>query len=340
METELNIEEPQQLLAYLQGSGLIAPDEKPKMQPLTGGVSNRTVLVERPSGEAWVLKQALEKLRVAVDWFSSPERVHREAMGLRWLNKLAPPNTIPALVHEDHATHLLIMEAVPQPHDNWKTLLLAGQLATNHIDQFAKLLGNIHRHAFERSDEVAPAFEDDSFFESLRLEPYYSYTATQVPPAADFLHNLIADTRQQRLTLVHGDYSPKNILVYQSRLILLDHEVIHWGDPTFDIGFSMTHLLSKARHLPPHRTAFAAAAGQYWRVYVNTLGDVPWANTLEPRAVRHTLACMLARVAGRSPLEYLTTQERERQKEAVVVLMQDPPETVSALIQNLSVVQL
>ena len=333
-KTQLNIEDPQQLLTYLRTSGLIEPDEQPAMQPLSGGVSNRTMLVERPNGEAWVLKQALEKLRVAVDWFSSPERVHREAMGLRWLHQLAPPQTIPALVHEDHATHLLIMEAVPQPHTNWKTLLLAGQLDGNHIDQFAQLLGQIHRHADQRRDEVASAFTDVSFFESLRLEPYYSYTASQLPAAADFLHNLIEKTRRQQLTLVHGDYSPKNILVYQNRLILLDHEVIHWGDPAFDLGFSLTHLLSKAHHLPSHRAAFTTAAGQYWRVYIDTLGDVPWRNGLEARVVRHTLACLLARVAGRSPLEYLDEAKRTQQREVVVGLMTNPPAAIDALIQQ------
>ncbi|MEE4377849.1 MAG: aminoglycoside phosphotransferase family protein [Candidatus Competibacteraceae bacterium] len=330
--TQLDIEDPQQLLAYLQQTNLIEPDERPSMQPLTGGVSNRTVLVERSSGEAWVIKQALEKLRVAVDWFSSPERVHREAMGLRWLNALAPPHTIPSLVHEDHATHLLVMEAVPQPHANWKTVLLDGHVVSNHIDQFAQLLGTIHRRAYERRAEVSPAFADVSFFESLRLEPYYNYTAEQLPRAAGFLHNLIAETRQQRITLVHGDYSPKNILVYQDRLILLDHEVIHWGDPTFDVGFSLTHLLSKARHLPAHRSTFAAAAQQYWQVYMDTLNDVPWAGTLEVRAIQHTLACMLARVAGRSPLEYLDAEKRAQQQEAVLDLMDNPPENINGLI--------
>lgn len=330
----LDIENPQQLLTYLQDAGLIEPDESPLMRPLSGGVSNRTVLVERPTGEAWVLKQALEKLRVAVDWFSRPERVHHEAMGLRWLSQLAPPHTIPALVHEDHTHHLLIMAAVPSPHANWKNMLLAGQVNSPHIDQFAQLLGHIHRHAYDRRDEVAPAFEDTSFFESLRLEPYYSYTAEQVPSAADFLHRLIKQTRQQRLTLVHGDYSPKNILVYQNRLILLDHEVIHWGDPAFDLGFSLTHLLSKAHYLPPHRAAFAAAAGQYWQVYTQTLGQVAWADSLEFRAVQHTLACLLARVAGRSPLEYFDPAERARQQTAVIRLMAHPPQTIEALIQH------
>src|SRR5688500_8276374 len=86
---ELDIEQPDQLLAYLRAEGHIAQDETPHCQTLSGGVSNRTVLVEHPSGESWVLKQALAKLRVPVDWFSSPERVHREALGLRWLQELA-----------------------------------------------------------------------------------------------------------------------------------------------------------------------------------------------------------------------------------------------------------
>jgi aminoglycoside phosphotransferase (APT) family kinase protein len=123
-------------------------------------------------------------------------------------------------------------------------------------------------------------------------------------------------------------------LVYQNRLILLDHEVIHFGDPAFDLGFSMTHFLSKARHLTEYRNAFAQAANFYWQTYRQTLGDLPWAGSLEPFAVRHTLACLLARVAGRSPLEYLSPEEKDRQQQAVVGLMAGVPVTISALIQQ------
>jgi aminoglycoside phosphotransferase (APT) family kinase protein len=350
----LNIEQPDALIAYLRETGRIRPDEQPIIHILAGGVSNRTVWVERPGGEAWVLKQALAKLRVSVDWFSSPERVHREALGLAWLAQLAPPGTITPLIFEDHSQHLLAMQAVPQPHDNWKTLLLAGRLESDHIAQFGRLLGDIHRHAYERREEIAPVFADRSFFESLRLEPYYGYTATQVPQAADFLHRLIEETHACPLTLVHGDYSPKNILVYQGRLILLDHEVIHWGDPAFDLGFSLTHLLSKAHHLPQHRAAFAETARRYWQVYTETIGDTfshpllhpsihPAAaqgysgckpEDLEARAVRHTLACLLARVAGRSPLEYLNEAARTRQRQAVLALLPSPPATIPQLVSE------
>ena len=332
MDAKLDIEQPDALVTYLKRTGRIDPAERPNIQRLYGGVSNRTVLVERPTGEAWVLKQALAKLRVPVDWFSSPERIHREAMGLRWLSRLAPPGTIPAFVFEDHDHHVLGMQAVPQTHDNWKTLLLAGRLELDHVEQFARLLATIHRNAYEAGDEVLREFEDRSFFESLRLEPYYGYTATQVPAATAFLRALIDETRTRRITLVHGDYSPKNILIYDGRLILLDHEVIHFGDPAFDLGFSLTHMLSKALHLAQQRREFAEAAERYWEIYRQAIGDLDWAENLEEHAVRHTLACLLARVAGRSPLEYLDSEERSRQHEVVLELIRALPKDVADLV--------
>src|SRR5215217_6452469 len=172
---------------------------------LAGGVSNRTVLVERLSGEAWVVKQALAKLRVQVDWFSSPERIHREALGMRWLEEIAPPGTTTPLVFEDHAHHLLGMEAVPQPHENWKMMLLAGRLELDHVEQFARLLGTVHRVSHERKAEIEPLFGDRGFFESLRLEPYYIYTGTQVPAASACIDALVEETRSHRDTIVHGD---------------------------------------------------------------------------------------------------------------------------------------
>ncbi len=316
----LDIESHPQLIAYLRAAGHIQRDEVPECKTLQGGVSNKTVWVQRESGEAWVLKQALAKLRVQVDWFSDPARVHREALGMTWLAQVAPAGATLPLLFEDFTHHLIAMPAVPQPHENWKSLLLRGELDLDHINQFGHLLGQVHALSHRHSDRVAPIFEDRSFFETLRLEPYYSFTASQIPEAAPFYAKLMDDTRATRLTLVHADYSPKNILVHQGKLILLDHEVIHWGDPAFDVGFSMIHLLSKAHHLPQHRAAFLQAARQYWQSYCSASGFVDWAAALEERAVRHTLACLLARVAGRSPLEYLNAHERAIQKRIAIAL--------------------
>ena len=332
MSEPLDIENHAQLIAYLRHTARIAPGETPECQTLSGGVSNRTVLVTRSSGEAWVIKQALAKLRVKVDWFSDPARVHREALGLQHLAALAPPGTITPLIFEDKANHLLAMAAVPQPHENWKTMLLAGRVEMDHVEQFAAILGTIHRRAIASTDAIAGVFEDRSFFESLRLEPYYAYTASQVPEARDFLEALIADTRAHRFTLVHGDYSPKNVLVHNGRLVLLDHEVIHWGDGAFDVGFALAHLLSKAHHLPSFRRSFVKAAISFFANYDAARGFPGGDAEMERQVVRHTLGCLLARVAGRSPLEYLNADERERQQRVVVRLMQSPPATLVDLI--------
>jgi hypothetical protein len=335
----VDIEQASELIAYLKSRG---HGEPAGIEVLAGGVSNRTVLVRWPNGEAWVMKQALAKLRVKADWFSDPVRMHREALGLKWMGQLLPgPSTLrqaqgsglgasPALIFEDEAHHILAMQAVPQPHDNWKAMLLRGDLQEDHVAQFANLLAGMQRNALSCGDEIAAVFDDRAFFETLRLEPYFAYTATQAPQAAPFMHALIERTRENRLALVHGDYSPKNVLVHAGRLVLLDYEVIHWGDPAFDAGFSMTHLLSKAHHVESHRAAFKHAAHVYWQTYFAQVAGV--FGDLETRSVHCTLGCLLARVDGRSPLEYLSETERDRQRSAVLSLMVAPPATMPALI--------
>lgn len=330
---DLNIEDFAAAAAYLRQKGFVVQGEDLSLECLPGGVSNRTVLVRFPDGRRWVLKQALPKLRVAVDWFSNPERIHREALALQWFERLAPAGSVPRFQFEDEANYLIGMEAIPFPHQNWKAVLLSGNVNFNHVQQFGRLLGLVHRQA-SQACEVREAFEDTSFFESLRLEPYYLYSAEQVPEAAGFLQRLVEETRSCRLTLVHGDYSPKNILLREDKLILLDYEVAHFGEPAFDLGFSLTHFLSKAHHLTAQRALYAEAAACYWRAYIQALGNVLWARDLEPRAARHALGCLLARVSGRSPLEYLSDAERVRQRQAVLSLLPEPPCCVQDLVSQ------
>lgn len=326
----INIEDPTQLLAYLRERHLIEDDEEPAFQALAGGVSNRAILVKRAGRESLVMKQSLHKLRVEADWYSSPERIHREAAGLRRLGKIITAH-VPDLIYEDNENHLLAMTAVRQPHANWKTLLLNGCIDIDYARSFGSLLAKIH-NAIKQIPALADEFAERRFFEELRLEPYYGYTATQVPQAATFLHQLIDDTRARRFALAHGDYSPKNVLIYRNRLIILDFEVIHFGDPAFDIGFSLTHFLSKAHHRPAHREAFLDLARRYWQGYQNVL-SAHLRDPVRQYAAKHTLACLLARVAGRSPLEYFDASARERQKGIVLALIEQDISDVSELIE-------
>ncbi|MCZ7637730.1 MAG: hypothetical protein M5U12_17850 [Verrucomicrobia bacterium] len=199
MDTALDIEHPDALRRYLQETGRVPATVGLRCTPLAGGVSNRTVRVEWNGGPAWVIKQALARLRVKDDWFADPRRVHREALGLRWLGRLAPPGHLPGFVFEDETHHLLAMEAVPEPHENWKSRLLTGRLDAAHVRQFAELLATLHRRSHEQAAETAAAFADRSFFETLRLEPYYRFAAHRQSAAAPFFDDLIAETLATRL---------------------------------------------------------------------------------------------------------------------------------------------
>jgi 5-methylthioribose kinase len=329
---EFDIEEFDALRDYLREHGYAKMDEAPAFKKLPGGVSNRTVRVAWADGHAWVLKQALAKLRVNVDWFSSPERIGVEAKALRWLNRSAPPGTTPGFIFEDMANHLMGMEAIPEEHENWKSVLLSGQIVSNHFEQFGLLLGAIHRESSDCGAETCRVFADTTYFVNLRLEPYYLYTAQKIAEAAPFLNALARETLSHKDSLVHGDFSPKNTLIYRGKLILLDYEVVHFGDPAFDVGFALTHFLSKAHHLPNERAHLASAAELFWQVYREQITGMNWAGALEPRVVRHTLGCLLARVAGKSPLDYLTPEETTRQRDTVPALMVKPPSSVPDLI--------
>ena len=331
---KLDIEDFDSLRHYLTRQGRLRHGENVSFMKLSGGVSNRTVKVSWQDGKAWVLKQALAKLRVNVDWFGNPDRIVVEAKAARCLNCLAPRGTTPRFLFEDTENHLMAMEAISENSDNWKSLLLARQIIRNHFEQFGILLGTIHRHSSQAGSRISSEFADTSHFESLRLEPYYLYTAERIPRTADFYRALSRETMHHRHSLVHGDFSPKNALIYRDKLILLDYEVVHFGDPAFDVGFALTHFLSKANHLRTERSRLATAALLFWNVYRKQVESLEWVDELESRAVRHTLGCLLARVAGKSTLEYLTRQEAVRQQEVVLQLINNNPSGIEDLISE------
>jgi 5-methylthioribose kinase len=331
---KLDIEDFRALEDYLGRHGHIGRGETIACEKLAGGVSNKTIKVVLPGDRTWVLKQALAKLRVDSEWYSDPQRIHVEANGLRWLNRLAPPDSTPAFLWEDRPNHVIAMESVPAGHQNWKLLLLKGDIKPEHFEQSGRFLGTIHRRSYESADELRLVFEETRHFETLRLHPYYVYTSERIQAARKFFHDLIEATRANRLALVHGDFSPKNTLINRDKLIILDYEVIHFGDPAFDLGFALTHFLSKAHHLPAHRTSLLNATNTFWRRYFEEISRLPWARDVEARAVRHALGCLLARVAGKSPLEYLSSEESSRQRDAVLGMISSPPCVARDLIDE------
>ncbi|HEY1501862.1 MAG TPA: aminoglycoside phosphotransferase family protein [Acidobacteriaceae bacterium] len=334
MRSTINIEKPADLVAYLVGRGNLSAVESPKIRPLHGGVSNRTVLVQPENGSPFVVKQALQCLRVATDWFSPPERISVEAMGMKYLRKILPKGTVTQLLFEDHDNHIIAMSAVPQPHSTWKEMLLTLPPEASSFEQFAEILSRLHRGSYNNT-QLARVFSDTQYFESLRLRPYYEFTARQFPDVRSRIKQLARQALKHKLCLVHGDFSPKNILVHCGQFVLLDHEVIHYGDPAFDIGFSLTHLLAKAINRRQFASEFADSTRQFVLRYLEGLPNAISVD-LEPRACGHTLACLLARVAGQSTLEYLAKPERERIKLVALQLFERPPTSLLNLVDHFS----
>jgi 5-methylthioribose kinase len=327
-QTAPDIENPQELQAYLKKKTGPFDPAKFHSHIISGGVSNKTVLVDLGDSRRWVLKQALPKLRVKADWFCDPSRIFAEAEGIRALSGIVVPGQVPGLVFEDKANFILAMLAVPEPHDNFKTLLLSPQNTPHETllalsTQAGQILGTIHESAYAKASRLAKRFADRKFFEALRIQPYYVSATQKCPRSESFIRHVIAETRQRTLTLTHGDYSPKNMLVRAGNLVLLDHEVIHWGDPAFDVAFFLTHLMSKARHLPEHRALFFELAAKFTETYFNTTPTLSKTHDVQKASARSLLALMLARVDGRSPVEYLTPEQQDAQREQVVALMLD-----------------
>ena len=312
---DMNIENKSELLNYLRHKHSIDTMDSDQFAILRGGVSNRTILYEGKE-DCIVIKQALRKLRTKSSWYSDPERLKVEANALDWLNSFLPDNTVPKRMFLDGDNFILGMEAVAQPHENLKELLLRRSPADDLIAQMGELLGIIHSVGLQDTNAKI-LFSDQRYFRSLRIEPYYEHTAAVQPMLKNFYDDLIRSTFNHCHTIVHGDYSPKNILVKNDKLVLLDHEVMHYGDPAFDVGFALTHLLSKANHF--NDLVFIKYASIFWSAYTIKF---PFPDSaFEARCVNHSLACLLARVYGRSALEYLTENQRIRQSEIIMKLI-------------------
>ncbi|MCO5236500.1 MAG: aminoglycoside phosphotransferase family protein [Chitinophagaceae bacterium] len=333
----VDIENQSSLVSYLHSLSTIGREEDCTVDLLSGGVSNKTVLLTRSNGEQWVIKQALDKLRVKEDWYCDEKRIAIEYKALRWLFDVLPKGAVPAPVFFDDDNHVLCMVAVPPPHDNLKALILNGVVNPGLFKILGNLLG-VMQHAGRSDREAISLFRDKQYFKNLRIEPFYQFTASQLPEAKIFYDTLVARSLGVTETVCHGDYSPKNVLVRNGDVVLLDYEVMHYGDPMFDIGFFLCQMLCFINHLENKRAELKDAALEFWNSYINSVGPV--SVEAEHRAADHTLGCLLARVKGRSPVDFLTVREQHCQVKISLALTEERitriPELIEKFVTKLS----
>jgi 5-methylthioribose kinase len=283
---------------------LIAEDEEPALIELTGGVSAEIVVAQTRAGPICV-KRALPSLKVAGEWHVSPARSEAEKKWIKLVEGFLPAN-VPEILGEDKETFAFAMKYLdPEHYRNWKSLLRDGEINDDPGRKVGEVLGAVHcRTAGDAS--VAHAFANDRDFADIRLSPYFGAAALKNPDVAPALHGLIARTASVKLALVHGDFSPKNILIGPSGPVILDAECACYGDPAFDTAFLLSHLLLKCAWKPQHGRRYLGLARLFWRAYIAAAAATKAPLAIEERTVALLPGLLLARIDGKSPVEYLT----------------------------------
>ena len=338
---------------YLRNRGYIAADEPITVRRLTGGISNEVLLVERPardSAEAkapaenqfvgdFVLKQARPQLRTAQPWFASVERNWREVAVQRRCAALAR-GQVPRILFADRENYLFAMAAVPAGHRVWRDELLAGRIVPALGAASGRLLAALHAGSWNNFN-IPRAFSDRTLFHELRIAPYYEAVFRNVPGARGWMRDLIVSLGAPPRALVHADFSPKNLLLWDGQLTLVDFETGHFGDPAFDLGFFLAHLVLKtiyhasradvgaSRGLTSPAAQILTLIQQFWDTYlpvlVERIGRHP-TRELTYRGLQHLAGCLWARLDGTSRVDYLTDlAARERARELCRAIFRQGP---------------
>lgn len=313
--------------------GLATGDDALRVTPLTGGVASDIAVVEA-GARVFCVKFALPKLKVAEDWRAPVHRNRAEYAWLRAAAAVAPENAV-RLYGCSETEHGFAMDYIAGDSVFlWKARLLDGRIGPGEAAAVGDLLGRLHR-ASTAPDFDTGAFRNRDDFRALRIEPYLLFTATRWPDLAAALHALAERLYESAQVLVHGDVSPKNILFRAGRPVLLDAECATMGDASFDPAFCLNHLILKAVHRPGAGAALLRGALDFWRAYAPHIGwEAP--AVLEARLCRLIAALMLARVDGKSPVEYLDETGREAVRRIAVPLIRTPPATLARLVETIA----
>jgi aminoglycoside phosphotransferase (APT) family kinase protein len=319
---------PEPVLAFLRKHGLAAANEVPPAVALSGGVSSDIWRVDLGSGataRSIVVKRALPRLRVEQLWEVPVERNRYERMWMETANAIIPGVAPKVLAADDAGCFAMqLIEGCPL----WKAELAEGRADRDFAAKVGACLVRIHA-ATVGDKACAAQFDTDANFHAIRLEPYL-LAAGRIHPSLDKrLRELSARTSQTKLALVHGDVSPKNILIGPGGPVFLDAECAWYGDPAFDLAFCLNHLLLKGLWVPVRRKAFLQCYDVLSAAYLQGVTWEPAAG-IEMRAATLLPGLLLARVDGKSPVEYLKSDaDKDFVREIAGRFLHSPPATLA-----------
>ena len=251
---------------YLCRNGRLSATTEARAERLAWGVSNVVLRICLEGGADFVVKQSRERLRTRADWFCRLDRVYREVEVMKALAPLLPVGVIPSVLFELRDDYLYAMEAAPANHVVWKADLLAGNFQPDIAGTLGDYLATIHRET-AGNDALRQQWRDRQVFDELRIDPFYRRIADVHSEIRSPIERLIDETARLQLCAVQGDFSPKNVLISNQQLMLVDFETGHFGDPTFDLGFFLSHLMLKTVLHASRSKAMLELVRVFWARY-------------------------------------------------------------------------
>ncbi|MCE5234970.1 MAG: aminoglycoside phosphotransferase family protein [Eubacteriales bacterium] len=291
----------EELVRYLLDKRVISEEEGYQVDYCSGGVSCLAAFITAGKREALV-KQARTKLNVAVEWLADQSRIATESKA-NGVYFSYVPDCAPRVIFYDADNYILVREAAPRDCTMWKSDLLEGILDFGVAYKTIEALARIHNETFMDA-AVAKEFADCNVFHQLRISPYIEYVMEQYPRLAQDIGEIRETLLSRKMALVHADYSPKNILVKDRKICILDFEIAHYGDPVFDLSFFLNHIALKSVKNKQWAAGYLNMLAYMADAYFSIIRYDCRAN-IEPYSVRLLGLLMLARIDGKSPVEYL-----------------------------------
>ncbi len=277
------------LPGYVRQLGLTSATDELHVEAAGDGNINWVRRVRAPrTGRSWIVKQARPALERFPQYQASTERIVFEARYFAIASRLDAQRVCPEVLHFDATQRVLVLEDLGDA-ERLDCALLRGADANGTARALGVFLGAVHAGTRDaglaarfRNDNMRRLHGDHIFLLPFRpndfpLPPELRARAEAVQ--RDAALRSIADAAYARYlephgALVHADVQAGNVLLASAGPKLLDAEIAHVGDPAFDVGMLLAHLLLPAIAQGDLRPAIAAAAtlwGAYGRAFADTL---------------------------------------------------------------------
>jgi len=322
---------PREIYTSCIDFGLLDFDEKFKSIKITDGVSSDIWYVKSKLRE-FCVKRALAKLTVKEDWFAPVNRSNFEAEYFKTcknINKLA----FPKILGHDKKKYILAMNWYNKDqYKLWKSSLLKKYIETKDGKRVAEILVKKHAHFFNKK-AIKDKFSNDKTFHAIRIEPYILFTSNSYPQYKKLFDKNIDNLSKNKKTLIHGDFSPKNILIGKDSPVILDAETACWGDPVFDLAFCNNHIILKSILNFEIKDKYISLSKCFLDTYISFLN---WENKDEfiERFLSLVPIFILARLDGKSPVEYFQKGHIERSRGLAKKLIENNVKTLSHYFQT------